>query len=169
MFDYFDPLTPSKQFDLGKRGDFSQIVDLWQGRMSGAALPAWESFQLQDFAGWHPRMALSEVVSPGNDLFFRYFGSDMVRFQGNDLTGHLLSKRLPDAYESVYRDHFAAFLKRPSIALGFPPAASDLDKDLILAVLHLPLADDGHNIDRILHLAWPIPRHKNDSVPAGPA
>lgn len=152
MFEYFPVDTKPSAFQLDRGADFKGIVTLWQSRRTGDGLPAWKDFNLTDFAGWHARMAVSEILPSRNDLKFQFFGSDMVILQGDDLTGAVLSERLPEAYDTLYRDHINCFTKSPVIAFGYVKASSDLDKSKRIAVMYLPLADDGQQIDRILHL-----------------
>ncbi|NVJ98651.1 MAG: PAS domain-containing protein [Alphaproteobacteria bacterium] len=157
MFEYFDVDTEPVTFDLGAKGDFSDIVSMWQERLKGQDIPSWSDFKLPDFSGWVPTMAMSEVSECRSDIRFRLFGSAMVSLQGKDLTGSSFRETLPGPYDAIYRNHFARFLEKPQIALGFPSASSTLDKPHLMAVVHLPLADDGHTIDRILHFARLVP------------
>lgn len=121
-------------------------------------MPGWRQFALEDFVGWHARMAVSEVLPSRDDVRFQFFGSDMVFQQGDDLTGCVLSERLPDAYEAVYRDHIAEMLRKPQFAVGHVKAASDQDRHKTIAVAHLPLACDGATINRFLHVTcWKTP------------
>lgn len=121
-------------------------------------MPGWCQFGPQDFVGWHARMALSEVTSTRDDIQFQFFGSDMVFQQGDDLTGCVLSKRLPEAYDAVYREHIATMLRAPQFSLGYVAAASDQDRAKTIAVMHLPLAADGKTINRFLHITcWKTP------------
>ena len=152
MFEYFSVDTEPSAFQLDHGADFKSIVALWQSRRTGENLPAWRDFKPADFAGWHARMAVSEILPCGSDLKFQFFGSDMVLLQGDDLTGAVLSKRLPEAYGAVYKDHINYLANSPAIAFGYVKASSDLDKAKRIAVMYLPLADDGQQINRILHL-----------------
>ena len=121
-------------------------------------MPSWRQFVLEDFVGWHARMTLSEVMPTRDDIKFKFFGSDMVFQQGDDLTGNVLSERLPEAYDAVYREHIATMLQAPQFALGYVAAASDQDRAKTIAVLHLPLANDGKTINQFLHVScWKTP------------
>lgn len=121
-------------------------------------MPGWQQFALEDFVGWHARMALSEVLPSYDDVRFQFFGSDMVFQQGDDLTGCVLSERLPEAYEAVYRGHIAKMMSMPQFAVGYVKAASDQDRHKTIAVAHLPLACDGETISRFLHVTcWKTP------------
>lgn len=152
MFEYFPVDTEPSAFQLDHGADFKSIVALWQSKRPGKDLPAWSDFSLADFSGWHERMAVSEILPSRNDLRFQFFGSDMVILQGDDLTGAVLSERLPDAYLSIYKEHITCFSQTPSIAFGYVKAASDLGKPKRIAVMYLPLSNEGERIDRILHL-----------------
>ena len=124
-------------------------------------MPGWRQFALEDFIGWHARMALTEVLPTRDDIRFQFFGSDMVFQQGDDLTGCILSERLPGAYKAVYKNHIAEMLRKPQFSLGHVEAASDQEREKTIAVMHLPLAQDGETITRFLHITcWKTP-HAN--------
>lgn len=158
MFEYFAVDTAPERFKLPSGADFSSIIKLWQAKRKNRLMPGWRQFSLEDFVGWHARMALSEVLSSLDDVRFQFFGSDMVFQQGDDLTGCVLSERLPEAYDAVYREHIAEMMRAPQFAVGHVKAASDQDRHKTIAVAHLPLACDGETINRFLHVTcWKTP------------
>lgn len=152
MFEYFSVESDPEDFVLEDHVDFSAMVALWQEKRGDRTMPAWRDFKLQDFVGWHSRMALSEILPSRDDLQFQFFGSDMVFQQGDDLTGCVLSQRLPEAHEKAYRPHIEMMLRKPVFAIGYVEAASDQERHKTIAVMHLPLSDDGKTIDRLLHV-----------------
>lgn len=158
MFQYFAVTTAAHLLRGDTGAGFDDLVALWQSRGRDGRLPAWADFSLADFEGWHSGMAMSEVLPGKYDVRFRFFGSDLVAMQGCDLTGQILSERLPEAYDNLYRTHFEVILTEPKIAVGRLLAASDTEKDLMVLLLHLPLSDDGVTIDRVLHFARRLPR-----------
>lgn len=156
MFEYFPLDSEPGEFALGVCGDFSDFIALWQSKRNGKQLPGRADFTLQDFLGWHSRMAISEILPSGDDLKFLIFGSEMVEQQGDDLTGCILSERLPEAYRYVYQPHIKRIVRSPSFALGKVQSASDSDKSMYVTVMHLPVASDGVTVDGMLHLTWQI-------------
>ena len=152
MFKYFPVDTDPKKFAIGTRRGFSDMVALWQSKSARDAIPAQQDFKLKDFIGWHARMAISEILPSTCDIRFQYFGSDMVMQQDDDLTGTTLSERLPEAHEKIYRAHIARFLESPVFAMGQVQAASDKEKHISTTMMYLPLADDGQNTNKLIHL-----------------
>lgn len=147
MFEYHDIASEPEAF-----GPVGQVVKVWQAKCCSGRVPAWQDFSVRDFMAWHSNIALSEVQSDRVDLRFRFFGTTAASLQGEDFTGYLFSEIAPVAYETLYREHIQKLVASPVIASGVTPAASGSVKQYFLSVVHLPLADDGVTIDRILHV-----------------
>ncbi len=78
---------------------FEGLVRLWRKKRSDRPVPAWSDFDFHDFAGWHGRIALSDVLYDPFDLRYRLFGQMMVEQYKTDYTGKLLSELVDSGVE----------------------------------------------------------------------
>ncbi len=128
---------------------FEEIVDLWNSKRKGNLLPAWSSFQYDDFFGLHSRIAVSEKEE--NDFRFRIYGSDFVRLRDKDLTNKLLCASVDIKWKGGAYAYFAEISQGPYIGRtqGVVP---DAKQHLVeINSIDLPMSEDGMNVSHCLH------------------
>ncbi len=80
---------------------FEDLVRLWQARRGDRPVPAWSDFEFHDFAGWHGRIAVLEVIHDPFDMRYRLFGEKVAERYKADFTGRLYSELVESGQEPV--------------------------------------------------------------------
>jgi hypothetical protein len=142
----FRPDAPPSCFE-----ELAPVVDLWQSRRRGEALPRWQDFDIGDFVGWHRSIALSEISSPDSDPKFRICGSGVVELLGSDLTGRKLSEAFPMARPDGVLAHFEAIVEQRLIGLLASNIPLPGHEHRHFKAVELPLEDEAGAVGRILH------------------
>lgn len=149
------PLT-MKQLPLCSLPDapeFTQIFSLYASKLQGRVMPRWQDFSFSEFAGWHPRLALSQ--REGDDFRFRIFGTAFVELFARDLTGKLLIGSMVATQVQSTKDHFQALLDGPKLGLAKGRVPAEGRGFLKFEVIDLPLADDKGQVSHFLHACAP--------------
>lgn len=138
-------------------GELSPFYAIWRGKLRGEALPRWQDFNFEDFAGWHRYVALSDISVESADPKFRIFGSGAAEILGEDLTGKHLTEAVPAAEADGVIAHFAQL--RDQRLIGF--LSGKLNKPgrefIDFKVIELPLADDAGEVVQFLHGFYQLP------------
>lgn len=122
---------------------------LWASRRPEGRLPARADFDVIELAPWLGNLNVVEVIDGGRDFRYRLHGTNLVRILGMELTGRRVSE-LPAAMQGTILDEHRQVLagREPC---WFTRIRFNRDEDhLRVAKLALPLAADGHSIDRLL-------------------
>lgn len=144
--------TPADDF-----GDFSGIVDLWQGKFYDGVPPGWNDFTADELTPWWDWMTVIDLI-PGDELDgqFRYYGPKVQELLAQDLTGKTLrTGPLPGGNSAGYTTHdflfLTALIKRPCIGVATGSVAWQQGRDNIyFTTIRLPLADENDEIVTIL-------------------
>lgn len=139
------PLEP-----LPDMPEFRAMLDLYESKRNGRAMPCWKDFSFSEFVGWHTRIALS--MRRGDDFWFRIFGSTFVELFGRDLTGENLLGSIVPEQVSEAKQHFKKLVEGPmlGVSAGRVPFAGRGFREF--DVLHLPLADHENAVSHCLHV-----------------
>jgi hypothetical protein len=78
---------------------FEELVRLWQNKQGDRPAPAWSDFDFHDFAGWHGRIAVSDISYNPFDFRYRLFGEKMAERFEADHTGKLFSDLIDSGQE----------------------------------------------------------------------
>ncbi len=70
--------------------DIAQVVDYWTAQKADRLAPPRSDFHLEDIPSpLLPRMSLLDFVGPPFDFRYRFFGTELVRVAGADVSGKL--------------------------------------------------------------------------------
>ncbi len=78
---------------------FEDLVRLWRKKRGDRPAPAWSDFDFHDFAGWHGRIAVSDVFYDPFDYRYRLFGQKIAEQFKTDFTGKLGSELVDSGQE----------------------------------------------------------------------
>lgn len=152
----YDLNTPASNFK-----HHASFIETWNKKRVGGNLPAWRNFELEDFRDWYGMITVIDLLSPdGSDGRYRLWGGKLADFIGHDLTGHAMSdhrssKRHGYCYSATDFEFFRAMISERKIGYHVGPVDSSDTNIKQIATVRLPLADDGHTIDRFLSAVYP--------------
>lgn len=139
--------TPLEEF-----GGFRPFVEMWRGKCSDGRLPSWKDFDLLDFAGWYGWIMVFDVEARAPlRLKCRLWGSKVAQMFGYDLTGKY--RELGEFGYNQGDDDFADALIAEKF-IGYDEGVIYWQDrgPVVLRMLTFPLADDGENPDRLMHV-----------------
>ena len=137
-------------------GLFASLVELWQSKRQDGHLPAWKDFDFADFNGWYGKLRVGDFM-PGcsDDYVYGLWGEGSVEFYGVELTGKRMSE-VDFGFDDDDRQLLRFVADEHRITLGQGPVYWQ-DRDHVeVAVIKLPLADDGKNVDKFLGAFQPM-------------
>jgi len=135
------------------------LLDLWMLRRGTRAMPRRSDFETLDFVPWMGDLNMLEVVEDGADFVYRVFATNVVRQQGYELTGNLMSAH-PNpiakaigfgCYREVCRTGLPYLFRRPVVLKD----EIQREQTIIRENAALPLGDPAGRVDRILVLQSP--------------
>jgi len=129
---------------------FDSLFRLWRSKIRDGRLPAWRDFDFADFAGWHGWLRVGDIV-PGrtDDFVYRLWGVHAVDFYGVDHTGKRMSE-LDFGFDEDDRELLTMLATDRKITLADGPVFWQDREHVRVQVLKMPLADDGHRVDKFL-------------------
>ena len=146
VYETFDPGTSSA--DLHPFGSF---VEIWRSKATNGALPGWKDFDFTDFKEWLGRIIVEEVISKDPvDVRFRLWGTTVAEIFQYEMTGKLMSEAPPNQFDPVEFDLIDKMIHEKVFVLAKGPINWTGRDYKMVAVFALPLADDGHTVNRIL-------------------
>ena len=132
---------------------FSDIISIWQSKHHKNQLPKWADFDLPDFKGWHQNLCLCDVMENKEDSRFRIWGSALSEVFNQNATGMLLSEANVN-YTTYDRQQYREFVEEKTI-MRCDGTLDWLGKSYKHAtLLHLPLSENGRDVDRYLVLFY---------------
>lgn len=143
-------LTPGDATCWVPNPELDRLLDLWQSRRRGEALPARSIFSIEDLKPWLGQLAVTQLTGWPPRFRLVLHGTRLVENIGEDWTGRFLEEAVPPEAREVilrpYRD--CVDLRVPVFdtlsADTLPKAFAPADR------LVLPCAEDGARIDRII-------------------
>ncbi len=128
-----------------------QLVDLWEEKRQGRAMPAWSAIDAFDLRPWLGDIEVVDVIRrPFLRFRFRLVGTNITAIDGTDLTGQFAEDFFTgelagvlDEYRDVAENGEPAYswrFERPN-AKGF---WTSYDKAIF------PLGEDGWAVDKLL-------------------
>lgn len=139
--------------ELPEIPDFEDILALYAEKRVERLMPRWKDFSFSEFAGWHPRIALSKREDA--DFRFRIFGTSFVELFDRDLTGELLIASMMSEQALETARHFKRLVDGPMI--GFAKGRVPVNNRTFLRfeVVDLPLANANGDVSHFLHVCAP--------------
>lgn len=128
--------------------DIVQVVEYWRVQAEGRLAPPLTDFHLDDIPPpLLPRMSVLDFVGPPFDFRYRFFGTELVRIAGADLTGR---QHFADGVV-VFGNANAKLLPR-MVAERKPMChqvlwQSSRGSHFTLTTARLPLSNDGEQIN----------------------
>lgn len=139
--------TPAPEF-----GDFEDFKHHWDTKRQNDHLPAWRDFQFEELEPWWGWLTVEDVVpSDSYDARYRLFGSHVADLFGYDLTGKKYSELegfLTPADIEISRK----MVEERLIGVSTGPMTWVNKEHRTCSFAELPLADDGHTVDKFLTL-----------------
>lgn len=128
------------------------LIELWDSRRGGEAVPDWADVDFPDFRGWHSSIVVSDLPADEPDPIFRIIGEDFRIFDYTTTQGQRFSDRTPRLYERQFREHFREIRDRGLIGWSVGSAAIVGREHLRVRVLELPFRKGGPLVSRLLHV-----------------
>jgi hypothetical protein len=132
-----------------------RFYDYWLSIAPFGTLPGRQHVVPEQMKAWLSRVWLLDIYRSPLRFRCRLAGSDMVRSLGHEVTGRWLDEVHPlSVTQADSRDRFrvVAELGRPTWRRGAPRWARQPEFHLIESLL-VPLAADGHTIDKIMAMS----------------
>ncbi|NQV99291.1 MAG: hypothetical protein HQ483_06310 [Rhodospirillales bacterium] len=128
--------------------DLSFVWDHWnQVRGSGFA-PTLRNFRLESLpVHIIPRMVIVDFLGPPLDYFYRFFGSEMVRQSGLELTGKRYFADGVKGFGFVNAEWFPVMIKQRYPLLTETHWRTIHGVGRVTTTLRLPISNDGESID----------------------
>ncbi len=148
----------SKDTPADELREFGHFKRLWDSKRVGDALPAWRDFELEDFAHWYSWISVEDVIpGPTYDCVYRLWGTGLTQLYGKDVTNRRMSEFLGDLFSPEDLDVLQTLIGTHNFriccgAVHWPVEAGSSFSDSY-GFIELPLADDGHTVDRYMNLA----------------
>lgn len=123
-----------------------QLLEFWRTKFRGSLLPRRDQFEPHELMHHLGNLIVLEVENERRDLRYRLVGTDIVECVGRDVTGQLIGEAYDERAVRVV--NYLAENKIPGRIFG---RVDWQDKPFMhYETLLLPLADDGHTVDRML-------------------
>ncbi|MBL8836919.1 MAG: PAS domain-containing protein [Alphaproteobacteria bacterium] len=130
------------------------LLDLWEAKRAGRALPARADFAMDDLLPWLGHLMLLDVLEGGDDFRFVLYGTALVEIFGFDLTGKRVSEAIPQIGPSPLEEYRRVCATR---APDYVARRSPADREYVsITKIALPLSSDGRTIDKILGAIYRI-------------
>ena len=134
-----------------------EVIALWQSKRRGRRLPAWQDFEMSDFAPWIGHVCCDDVITyrPINTRT-RLWGSKMTIMTGSDWTGTTIrgDAELRGMTPGDF-DFWDRIVNGPSIGIT-SGTIEWLNRDFVrLSRIFLPLSCDDGLVDRVVSVAFP--------------
>jgi hypothetical protein len=133
------------------------LLQLWESARAGRRLPPRRAFQPELLRPWLPHLGVVEIVQPGPRLRVTLAGTQIVIYDGADLTGRFFDEVLPpERYAEFALPYLEAMTSgRPWLDdLRYHDSAGTLLRAdstyLPVRRIILPCADDGERADRFV-------------------
>lgn len=129
------------------------LVRYWISLHHGDGLPARRDFEPLDVPSLLSSLVLTDIERDPFRIRFRLVGTRVVEAFDGDFTGHYYDEVIPDWRETYGYRHrrLVAETGLPSYRTG--PSSMNFRYDFApIERIHLPLADDGRQVDMILSL-----------------
>ncbi|HMA16176.1 MAG TPA: PAS domain-containing protein [Kiloniellaceae bacterium] len=137
---------------LAAAPDFRAMLDLWNSKRRGAALPEWSDFEFSDFRGWHADIVLSVFDSDEPDPHFVLSSETFTQAIDFNVKGVHFSEGWPRLFGLQFREHFGAIRRNGLIGLVQGKIAMSSRSFLSIRVLELPLRAGGEDVKRMIHV-----------------
>lgn len=139
--------TPAEEF-----GAFKDFKHHWDTKRQGYSLPAWRDFEFEELEPWWGWLTVEDIIpSDTYDARYRLFGSNVVDLFGYDLTG----KKYSEVEGFLTQEDVEMSLKMVKerlIGVSRGPLTWVDKRYHFCSFAELPLADDGHTVDKFLTL-----------------
>lgn len=123
-----------------------QLLEFWRSKFRGPLLPQRAQFEPHEMMGHLGHLIILEAEPERHDFRYRLVGTDIVENVSRDVTGQLISEAYDERALRVM--NYLAANRMPGRIYG---RVDWQDKDFLhYETLILPLAEDGHNVDRLL-------------------
>ena len=138
-------------------GSFASFKRLWDSKRKGEALPAWKDYQLEDFADWYGWINVEDIM-PGEpfDTVQRVWGTNLTTAFGKDQTGVRMREMKGSVYSDTDFDMRTKMVETHDFRICYGPAnwsaQESWKKTQKQSYIELPLADDGHTVDKFIAL-----------------
>jgi hypothetical protein len=140
------------------------IQRLWHEKLADRRLPTRADFSIDDLRPWMGRLILADIL-PDGTLFFRVYGTVLVEYLGQELTGKRSTEIAhPALRELIHADHSALILTgRPMVVRRQCNLAGRGNYEVERVLLPLSLA--GDTVDQALILEyWLRASHKPSGI-----
>ncbi|MBT3556294.1 MAG: hypothetical protein HN644_12550 [Rhodospirillales bacterium] len=130
------------------------FVELWNSKRIGTGLPAWKNFELEDFQEWYGWVAVFDIVATSPfDCLARLWGMEITDTFGYEMTGKSPRDIGPEGGQFQSDMDFKEKLYKERL-IGSTSGSIFWDdrKYIHIEEVFLPLATDGHKIDKLMCL-----------------
>lgn len=109
----FDRDTPASVF-----GTFAPVVSVWRAKCSGADVPEWSEFEIDDLIEWYPGLSLAEVMQDFSNMVFLLWGTKLVELWNEDYTGRVFAdNQFPEHWQTIEQPYIEEVVKRAGIGV----------------------------------------------------
>lgn len=123
---------------------FEDLVRLWREKRGDRLIPAWSDFDFHDFAGWHGRISLMEILYDPFDWRYQLFGEKIAEQYKVDFTGKLGSELVDSGHERVEEFEFYEMVCRKMLISRVSGQLKQFRRPHASATfVEFPLSDDG--------------------------
>lgn len=127
--------------------DISQVVEFWSARKKERIAPPLSDFPLDDIPPpLLPRMAVLDFVGPPFDFRYRFFGTELVRLAGADLTGKLHFAVGVKQFGQASAELLPVLIERREPMCHKVLWQSSRGSHFTFTTVRLPLSNDGETI-----------------------
>ncbi len=133
------------------------LLQLWNAARGSRRLPPRRAFQPEDLRPWLPHIGIVEIVQPGRRFRVKLAGTQIVVYDGSDLTGRFFDEILPpEVYAGFIVPYETAIATRQpwidDLRYHEPAHSLEMPQSTYLPVrrIILPCADDGETVDRFV-------------------
>lgn len=122
----------------------------WESKLAGRAMPARRDLDPIDIPRLLPFLILTDVIADPLDFRYRLIGTEVVSRARRDYTGRLFSGMDHTGPESRVWQERQSVVETGRPYLATPPYAGRDDTVSRVVGIHLPLSDDGRQVNMIL-------------------
>lgn len=131
--------------------ELHDVLTYWHGRKLGHPLPSWHDVDLMDLPPKIiPRICVIDVENEPLTFKYRFWGSEITKMHKLDFTGHSILDVPPAEYAALLFQQYESVTKSKSPKMFINRFENDQGFRSQYAVVRMPLASNGKNIDHII-------------------
>lgn len=133
-------------------GPYKPVVDIWNSKRNGQALPAWRDFDFYDFVGWHGWICVFEIHHDPFDWTCRLSGTMVDELTGRSFQGKSRAEVYEKAITESTMEFFEQALAHRKIGWCVGPINQVGRGHVPVQYLELPCSKDDDRVDHVIEI-----------------